>query len=294
MYEGRRVIVLTPAGRKKYMPLVSHYVYQHKGLIDEWRLWANTRDANDLACLHGMAEADPTFVHVQTERDGPLGKIGEMPAIRAFYTKNYLDPKALYLRIDDDICYMHPDAIPNLVKFRHDNPDYFCITANMVNSGLCSHLHDRMHLHPRSIVERVPWESSGGPLHWSSNIATLLHDRFLKDVEKPEKLAKWMCFDRWELWENPRFGIAFIALNGEDIISLLGKWDGPERTDEEFFTMIHPNRIKRCNCICGKSLVVHFAYGPQRESGLETRDDEVLGVIPNQIYDRYKALAGVE
>lgn len=292
MYRGSPVIVVTPAGRRRYMPLISKYIYQHKGLIDKWVLWANTKDQADLEHLMSMEKADSEFVRVQLGQDGPLGEVGTMPAIRAFYNYDMLRD-AIYLRIDDDICYMHPDAIPNLVKFRFDNPQYFCITANMVNSGLCSHLQDRMGLHPN--LSRVPWESAGGPLHWSSDMATLLHDKFMKDLSE-SKLDPWMCYDRWELWESPRFGIAFIALLGKDIHDFIGKWSGPEKTDEEFFTTIWPKKIDRMNCICGKSLIVHFAYGPQRGHGMETRVDGVCGtdVRPASILERYKAIAGVQ
>lgn len=291
MYEGRKVIVVMPAGRRRYMPLIKHYICQHKGLIDQCVLWANTKDPDDLKCLQDMAGADPEFMFFVAGQDGPLGKVGEMSAIRAFYTKN-MDPKAIYLRIDDDICYMEPRAIPNLVKFRHENPHYFCVTANMVNSGLCSHLHDRMGLHPN--LSRTTWESAGGDLHWSADMAAYIHHYVLEDI-KAGNLHRWMCFDRWELWEYPRFGIAVTAYNGFDLLSMQGKWTGPEQTDEEFFTCIWPKNLGRMNCICGTSLVVHYGYGPQRANGLETKTTELApGVIPAAMYDRYKALAGVQ
>jgi hypothetical protein len=97
----------------------------------------------------------------------------------------------------------------------------------------------------------------------------------------PSPLRRWKCYDRWELWESPRFGIAFTAYLGNDLLDLIGKWEGED--DEQFFSSIWPPKIGRINCICGRALVSHYAYGPQRANGLENSD----------IYARYKALAGV-
>jgi hypothetical protein len=296
MLNGHKVIVVTPAGRRRFLPIIQHYIMRESihgsGVIDEWRLWINTKDQADIDLMEDMATANPDFIKCQYSEDGPLGNIGDMSAIRSFYTKETLDPDAVYLRIDDDIVFVDTDAFKTLARFRLDNLHYFCITANMVNSGLCSHLHDRMGMHQP--MDRVLWSSEGGPLHWSVNMATLIHDTFIRDIHGG-RVDAWKQYERWELWENPRFGIACTAYLGKDLLALLGKWEGDE--DETFFTEIWPRRIKRINAICGKSLMAHYAYFPQRDNGMETQQRPIKpgndGLIPANILVRYKKLAGV-
>lgn len=51
------------------------------------------------------------------------------------------DPDTLYIKIDDDITYIHDNAIPQLIQSRIDNPDAFAISANLINSPLTGWLH---------------------------------------------------------------------------------------------------------------------------------------------------------
>ena len=56
VFDRFRVIVVTPAGRERYMRLLASHVL-HSPLVDEWHLWLNTREPADLAYMRGLAEA---------------------------------------------------------------------------------------------------------------------------------------------------------------------------------------------------------------------------------------------
>ena len=73
----------------------------------------------------------------------------------------------------------------------------------------------------------------------------------------------------------------------------IDKWEAED--DEHFFTAILPPKINRINCICGHSLVAHYAYGPQRENGLEESHDVIAGtdIVPSQTLNRFRELAGI-
>jgi len=123
-------------------------------------------------------------------------------------------------------------------------------------------------------------------------MATLIHDKFINDVQSG--LAEdWMQYERWELWEHPRFGIAVTAFLGVDLLNVLGHWSGED--DEQFFTERWPQKVNRMNCICGKSLVAHYAYYPQRYNGMENSSLPVgeNGPVPSKILARYRRLAGL-
>ena len=296
MLNGQRVILYTVAGRRRYLPIISHYVHAERGVIDEWHLWINTKDEEDIKFMEGMERASDGFIKTVQSNDSGLGEIGSMGGIRSFYRNDTIEPDTVYLRVDDDIVYVDDHAFETLARFRIDNPDYFLITANMTNTGLCSHLHQRMGLFPRpkGKFDIIPWTSEGGPLHWSVNMATIIHDQFIKDIIAGN-LEPWKAYERWELWESPRFGIACCAFFGRDILGLIDGWEGED--DEIFFTEIYPPRIGRINCICGKALIGHYAYCPQRNSGLESQTVPVIegddDTIPANILNRFRKLAGV-
>jgi len=54
---------------------------------------------------------------------------------------NATDTSSMFIKIDDDILYVHPDTIPRLVHTRMEHPRPFAISANLVNSPLMSYLH---------------------------------------------------------------------------------------------------------------------------------------------------------
>lgn len=294
MLGGRRVVVCTAAGRRRFMPLVSHYIHQARPVVDEWRLWCNTQETEDVKCLEQMAKELGPFVTIQKGQSTSLGHVGELKAIRSFYTKQTIDADTVYIRVDDDICWMHPDAIKNIVQFRIDNPEYFVVAANMVNSGLCSHLNMRCGAHPDS-VPYIPWTCEGGPLWRDHKIATLIHHKLLADI-KNNTLDRWMGYDRWELHEHVRFGVAFCCFFGKDILDwCIDQWEGID--DEQYLSEICPHKNKRINCLVGNALIAHFGYGPQRDSGLEHSITPVIPgnmlTVPCQILNRYRDLAGV-
>jgi len=297
MLDKRKVSVIMAAGRRRYLPIITKYILDCKDFIDEWQLWINTTVQEDIDYMLDFANQHKDFVRVVRCPTDHWGPVGSMGAIRAFYTKETIDPGTIYLRVDDDIVHVDKDAFRTLAQFRAMNRKYFLISANMMNSGLCSHLHHRLGCHQETTppMDAPIWESSGGLLHWSSNMATVIHDSYLKDAIAG-RLDKWKQFERWELYENPRFGIACCSFFGCDMLELLGKWE--DEDDEIFMTGIWPNRVGKINCIAGKALVAHYAYGPQRENGFETRDDKVeingAEIYSKHILNRYRKLAGVE
>ena len=52
------------------------------------------------------------------------------------FFKEYTDPNTIYLRFDDDICYIAPDAINNLLNFRIEHPEFFLVYPVIVNNSM--------------------------------------------------------------------------------------------------------------------------------------------------------------
>lgn len=62
---------------------------------------------------------------------------------------NHMERGKLYVKIDDDMVWMADDTIPRLVTTKLEHPEYFLVSANVINSPLMGWVHYHMGaLHP--------------------------------------------------------------------------------------------------------------------------------------------------
>ena len=50
MYNNKKVVVVTPSGRKTYLNLLKNYILNNP-IVDEWQLWFNTTDKENINYL---------------------------------------------------------------------------------------------------------------------------------------------------------------------------------------------------------------------------------------------------
>ncbi len=264
MFEGYRVVSVTPAGRRKYLDILSPYLLRGRGLIDSHEWWVNTTDEDDIAYMHSLSDEHPDFfTTVEVEAPCPPSGGHRNGRLAHFYPR-CVDPHTIYIKLDDDICYIARDAVAEILQFRIDNPQYFLIYANTINSPLNTHIHQRMGALPAS-CEFVHYNPAGNG--WDDpNLAALVHEAFLSDLQDG-RTDRWR-FERWEMPQPERFSINFCAWFGAD----LGIFEGRVEGDDEYFLACGmPAHLNRRNAVCGRSLVSHFAFWPQREA-LEQRN----------------------
>src|SRR5262245_20685853 len=97
-----KFIVATPAGRERYLALLSRHVLASPE-VDAWHLWDHCRKESDRAYLERLAAENPKVRILRLP-----GATGTSRFIGNFYSF-VDDPDALYLRMDDDIVYLEPD-----------------------------------------------------------------------------------------------------------------------------------------------------------------------------------------
>src|SRR5262245_37360936 len=148
MFDSYRVVAVTPAGRKRYMEILLYYLLRDRHLIDEYHVWVNTEDEDDLDYLrelereHGdlvrLIHLDETFKTALRTCMTTLG--GEVPLWKLIgvFHKHCVDRDTIYIRFDDDICYVAPDALEALLTFRVAHPSYFAVYPNIVNNPTLS------------------------------------------------------------------------------------------------------------------------------------------------------------
>jgi hypothetical protein len=136
MIDDYKVIVITPAGRKRYLEILVEYVKRLKGIVDEYHIWLNTEDKKDIEYIKSLAS---DYIKV-IEKPGPYHNNG----IYRFFPY-CIQPKTVYVRFDDDIVFLdNNEAFINFVKYRIAHPEYFLLYANIINNSIISHLHHRL------------------------------------------------------------------------------------------------------------------------------------------------------
>lgn len=268
MIQGYRVVAVIPAGRERTMSLLMKYLdREHRsGLLDEVQVWTNTRDERDLAYLESLSSAYG-FVDLKPPASDWLEPKQRNTGTFYQYTR---DHGTIYVRFDDDIVYLHEDALRNLLEFRLKHQEYFLVFPTIWNNAVVSWIEQ----HKVGAID----ESHGttyepycmDPIGWGSpEFGEHVHRILLGHIEKdtvPE-----LYFDRWELKDAHRFSISSFAFFGRVIDEL---WpplpEMPDGDEEIWFTELLPRRYGWLNVVMGSAVVSHFTFYTQRAHILKT------------------------
>lgn len=256
MYRDRKIVVVTPAGRRRYLELLVPQVLSYAPLIDEYQLWVNTVDAADIAYME------------QLERDHALIKLKRLPPTQPFnanmsihvFFRECKEPGSVYVRFDDDVIAL--DSLRAFMAFldhRIDHPEYFLVYANILNNAIVSHIQQR---HGKLGVERgVVGYSCMDPMGWSNGeFAVDTHRTILSKAAKGD-FRKFYFRPEWRLIEFERVSINCVSWLG----SYFETFDGRVGADEELWlACLKPSADRKMNTIFGEFCVVHFSFYPQQ------------------------------
>ncbi|MCJ1400215.1 hypothetical protein MMC11_003419 [Xylographa trunciseda] len=134
--EGFKIVGLVFYGRPRYVSILDCYLKRNLaingGYLDEVHWMANTDNQHDLGYLDTLVNTTDSYKAYHLKHLG-FDSIW----------KHAVDSNTLYIKIDDDMVYIHEDAIPRLVQSRLAYPSAFDIAANIVNSPLTNWFHAR-------------------------------------------------------------------------------------------------------------------------------------------------------
>ena len=283
MLDGKRVVVVTPAGRRRYMAILVRHVLRLCPVVDEYRVWVNTSVPEDIEYLESLpAQCPPGFLTLERLPPGAGGVQGNASICHFF--RNCTDENTVYVRFDDDIvCIDDLDAFTAFVRFRISNPEPFLVYANILNNAVISFIHQRVGTLGLGDYE-VAYHCTES-LGWSSpECAAALHAEVLPALETT-------AVNGLESFRLPGFEPVFADYERVSIncISWLGSdfasFGGEVGCDEELWlSCTKPAESGRPNAMFGGFVVVHFAFHTQR-AHLESPGSRVL--------HRYAALAGI-
>ncbi len=162
----------------------------------------------------------------------------------------------ILLKCDDDIVYFDLEGLADFIEFRKKNRDYFLVSANVVNNGVCAHFQQSMGAIPDWLKCELPPGGMCGSLWSSGTKAEAVHNLFL---ERPSafKVAKNGAL----VW-NERISINFIALLGEDLIHI------PDVTADDEHDLCYGvrKRAKKNNCIVSQFVAAHLSFWKQDDA----------------------------
>lgn len=263
-YRGLQIVVVTPAGRRRYLELLIPQVVKYN-IVDEYQLWVNTNNVADKLYMHSM------------DGHGGIVKLYHLPpgkrwcgcaSIHHFF-KECVRPKTLYIRFDDDVVLL--DTQQNFEKFldyRIENPQYFLVFPVILNNAMCSHLLQRQgKLNTDKGISAYTCEDPVG--FKCGKFAANIHEQIIH--QKQFDLSRFHT-ENWIFWNNEHVSINCIAWTGEGMMGACGgQVNEHEETD---LTVTIPKRIRMHNAMFGGYCCVHYAFGWQRESGMG--DDRYL------------------
>ena len=268
MYRDYRIVGVTPAGRKRYMQLLVPYIMDNKHLFDEYRFWINTNEPEDLAYIDELCSLHPDFFRKETLADSRpdlVSTSARVQLIRHFF-RNCTDNETIYMRFDDDICWIHPQAIQRLLDFRIDNPEPFLVYPAIINSGRTAYIHQVMGFNPERLLKGWPGKGFNefNLIKSPPEIAQRLHDAFLECVKQGH--VDHLFFGRYFIRNYERVPINCIAFYGRDFATFEGiVGDDKDHWQEELWlTQVKARELGRPSCIWGQSLMAHFAFHTQR------------------------------
>ena len=237
MFDNYKVISVTPAGRKKHLEILKQYLLKNSDIIDEHHFWVNTNNQQDIDYMNILSKENDFFKVIPC----PI-KVDGLASIHSFFP-SYIDPKTIYIRFDDDICYIAKDAIKKLLECRIKNREYLIVYPHIINNFM------------NTLEHSVIYKLMGKFDYYKDlkNVA-LLHDLF---ISLPEESFYTPSFQ-----SKKGFNINCFCWFGEDF----AKFDGKVQVAEEhWISELAPSFYGKQNYVCGDAIVVHYAYLTQRE-----------------------------
>lgn len=240
--------------------LVGHYIevlipqlLKQEGW-DELQIWENTLNVDDQIFISKIATFDPRIRVVKPPQYSPNGAA----TIGQFF-RYCTSPDVVYIRFDDDICFLEQGLVKRLADFRWKNKEPFLITPVVINSAIFSYL---LKICGKLNTNQNLRADCLDPVGWKSPIfAEKLHRVFLDALANGKH-------KNFHLHNQPiavnRFSINCISWLGSEFATFNG--EVPYGVDEEeFLSVTKPSREGRYNMIMGNALVSHFAFFTQRE-----------------------------
>ncbi len=281
MLEGKKIIAFTPFGREITVSILHKYLERdhNRGIVDEWWLLMNTDEDqyDDQLYAYGLANKND-WIKVVEFPEGIKKAYPKQLNTGTFY-RYMTDPDTVYIRFDDDIVYVHEDAVETLALAKLNRPEVLVAFPIIWNNAIIS-----WHAQIRGVIPKdygiVGAPYCMDPVGWADGeFAEKIH-RLLIDKIKTGKVSDLFWHVGAQLDRGQQFSVSCFAITGDEYAAM----DPPGHItceEEHWHTIARPHETGKSNVIVPNALVSHFTFFPQRQYIIENTD----------ILDQYRELA---
>lgn len=257
--------VLISAGRKENLEILFLFLEKMKDEFDDCILLSNTTNNSDLEYVRLLADKF-SWVSVLSLQEAMPKNFEDMRInLTLFYELLPRNNDTVYLRIDDDICFIEKNAIKKMFLYKELNKNIQIVYGNIVNNAIISkiYLDDGIVNWPTQIFYNcVDSESWGNP-----KFAEMLHYKLIKKIR--DKRVSDLYIQSQPVHNFSRFSMNAICFDSnilneidqqiKEIIDYMGIPD-----EEEFLTSVLPKRKGVENHIVGDAIFSHYAFFVQK------------------------------
>ncbi|KAI5459386.1 hypothetical protein BGZ63DRAFT_360853 [Mariannaea sp. PMI_226] len=195
-----KIMALVFFGRRQAVSILDCYLKRNLrkngGLLDGVIFVKRTNDPKDLALLDRLIDSDPDYEKWHVE-------MGRSNQYSSGFGHSYerIEDDVLYVKIDDDIVFMEDSAIPSIVQKKVEHPEYYLVSANIVNQPLLSWVHWNLNaIHPYLPELNKTYPVPGTKIDWRASELpdweeSLSDDNFNLDDWEPKqnnRVHRWL------------------------------------------------------------------------------------------------------
>lgn len=165
-------------GRRRFVDILDCYLRRNLamngGVLDSVLFLVHTEDRQDLLFLEDLVYQVPEYTYINSSINSTLGY---GPLYEHLQQNN-----TIYVKLDDDLIWLHDDAIPHITQTLIAHPEAHAICGNLINSATLSWLHyHNGAVHPYLPEPRPPpLRNHPDPTDWRpSNLPSYPYNRTL-------------------------------------------------------------------------------------------------------------------
>lgn len=254
-------IIVTPAGRKANLEILYLNLKKRKSEFDRWHIWLNTQNVEDIEYMKKIAKLEDWIEIEELPYEFPQHIILR---IYKFMLEKTSDTNSLYLRLDDDICFIEKGAITKVFNARINNKDSLLVYGNIVNNSVMQYEYQKngkiLDFPLLSNYNNVNKSYGQDPILWESGeFAYKLHRLFIEKYKNKD--IEYFYIPNFLNYEWQRISINAVALRG-DLNYIIDKADQEE---EEYFAKQKPLEIGVPSEIVGDAIFCHYSYFSQKD-----------------------------
>lgn len=278
MIDGHKVACWTPFGRERTVSLLVKYMERDvkRGIVDEYILYMNTDDdqVTDREYGYRLAEEHNWIRIIERPERYP----GPKQRSTGYFYRYATDPGTVFVRLDDDIVYLHEAAIENLVRARLEMPAPAAVFPIIINNAICSYFLQACGKIPRE------WGEVGmycmDPVGWANGpFAVKLHEMLLDHIEAGTVEDLYLHHD-FQIPPGTQFSVSCFASLGSMYASLPEPGVLTPDEEESWHTIHRPLATGASNVVRADAIVSHLSFFTQHAF-----------LNPTDILDRYRELA---